>query len=78
MFNYCFDSCQHNQVPRRSIEDGVDDKGNVKRITEAEGGKNEKLKCDLGFKTTANSKEAVQNVLKNGGQLCRFLKQVLR
>jgi hypothetical protein len=77
MFNFCFDSCQHNQVPRRSIEDGVDEKGNVKRITQAENGKNEKLKCDLGFKTTANSRQALANVISNGGQVCRFLKQVL-
>lgn len=77
MFNYCFDSCTFNHIPRISIANGADQRtGATKYITQAENGKNQKLHCELGFTQTANSKQAVVNSINNGSKICRFLRTV--
>uniref|UniRef100_A0A6M3JFL6 Uncharacterized protein n=1 Tax=viral metagenome TaxID=1070528 RepID=A0A6M3JFL6_9ZZZZ len=60
MFNYCYDKCPNNTIPRRSYQDGKE------KITEATEGKNKQLLCSIGYKQTVNSVEGRVNSEKNG------------
>jgi len=72
MFNYCYDSCPNNLISRRTFQDGK------KKITEATKGKNEELRCTVGYKQTVNSVVARENSEKNGATICGRLKTLFK
>ena len=74
MNNYCYDTCPHNLIPRRSFQEVVNHK--VVLHTQAEGEKNKKLQCTLGYKQTVASRKALLNSEANGTRVCPSLRKV--
>jgi hypothetical protein len=74
--NYCYDTCDHNRIPRR-FWDETEAQGKVQHNATATSGRNEKLTCALGYKQTVSSKEAALNSIKNGTSVCLRLKKIL-
>jgi hypothetical protein len=70
--NFCFDACEHNPVPRRSIKDGQN------FITFAESGMNKKLSCGLGYLQTVNSHKAFVNSQLNNSHICPALRKLFK
>jgi hypothetical protein len=77
-FNYCYDKCEFNNVPK-SFWTEVVDKKPVQHSTAVKGkliGPKFKLDCVLGYKQTVNSYDALKNSLAQGAQICPRLKKL--
>jgi hypothetical protein len=75
MNSYCYDTCEHNIIPRRHWNDN--EGGKSKSFSKAESGTNLKLTCLLGYKQMANTKEAMFNSHANNTPICPKLRKVL-
>jgi hypothetical protein len=80
MFNYCYGKCQFNNIPKNFWTEIVNDKP-VQQSTAVKTdkiGPKFKLSCDLGYKQTVNSHDALKNSLAQGAQICPNLKKLFK